>query len=117
VNTGSLAYTDKFALTREQSVFLAKKKWDENVYCGLKMENSNVTFPETQTILQGANIGYVALDDVQAIFNLRAAWKLLLADFDAPLTLDCLCRLNGLIARNAALAWGELRAARLEFPA
>ena len=33
-------FPDKFTLTREQSVFLAKKKWDENVYCGMKMEDT-----------------------------------------------------------------------------
>lgn len=44
-------YTDKYSLTREQSIFLAKKKWDENVFCGMKMENRNVTFPQTQAIL------------------------------------------------------------------
>lgn len=38
-----MAFTDKYQLTPEQSLFLAKKKWDENVYCGMKMENRAVT--------------------------------------------------------------------------
>lgn len=46
-------YSDKYHLTRRQSIFLAKKKWDENIYCGMRMENRNVTFPQTQTILNG----------------------------------------------------------------
>ena len=40
-----MIYADKYHLTPEQSRFLAKKKWDENVYCGMKMENRAVTFP------------------------------------------------------------------------
>ena len=44
-------FEDKFHLSPEQSLFLAKKKWDENVYCGMKMENRAVTFPQTQTIV------------------------------------------------------------------
>ena len=44
-------FQDKFHLTPAQSLFLAKKKWDENVYCGMKMENRAVTFPQTQTIV------------------------------------------------------------------
>ena len=44
-------FKDKFHLTPEQSLFLAKKKWDENVYCGMKMENRAVTLPQTQTIV------------------------------------------------------------------
>lgn len=38
------SFEDKYHLTSEQSIFLAKKKWDENVYCGMKMENRAVTF-------------------------------------------------------------------------
>ena len=43
-------------MTAEQSLFLAKKKWDENVYCGMKMENRAVTFPQMRTILDGVNV-------------------------------------------------------------
>ena len=35
------SFEDKYHLTSEQSIFLAKKKWDENVYCGMKIENRN----------------------------------------------------------------------------
>ena len=93
-------FSDKYNLTREESIFLAKKKWDENIYCGMKMENRNVTFPETQTILNGVNVGRVSLDDVQSILNMRDAWKYIIKNIDEPLDLSFLCELNGLIARN-----------------
>jgi hypothetical protein len=100
---------DKFSLTREQSIFLAKKKWDENIYCGMKMENRNVTFPETQTILNGTNVGSVKLDDIQAILNMRDAWRFLISNIDDELNVDFLCTLNGFISRNESLEWGVLR--------
>jgi hypothetical protein len=102
-------WRDKYALTREQNIFLAKKKWDENIYCGMKMEGRNVTFPETQTILSGVNVARVSLNDVQAILNMRDAWRYLLTSINAPLSLDELCRLNGFVSRNESLAWGVLR--------
>lgn len=104
-----MTYPDKYHLTAEQSLFLAKKKWDENIYCGMRMENRAVTFPQTRTILDGVNVPGVRLDDIQAILNMRDAWRHLLDTVDEPLTLDYLCRLNGFIARNEALAWGTLR--------
>jgi len=55
-----------------------QKKWDENVYCGMRMENRAVTFPQTQTILSGVNVPNVRLDDVQAILNMRDAWRYLM---------------------------------------
>ena len=102
-------FTDKYNLTPEQSLFLAKKKWDENVYCGMRMENRAVTFPQTQTILNGVNVPNINLDDIQAILNMRDAWKYLIATIGTPLDFNYICKLNEYIARNEALAWGELR--------
>lgn len=102
-------YKNKYHLTPEQSAFLAKKKWDENVYCGMRMENRAVTFPQTKTILNGVNVPNVHLDDIQAILNMRDAWRFLLQTIDEPLTLAYVCKLNGFIARNEALEWGKLR--------
>ena len=102
-------YKDKYHLTPEQCAFLAKKKWDENVYCGMRMENRAVTFPQTKTILNGVNVPNVQLDDIQAILNMRDAWRFLLQTVDEPLTLAYVCKLNGFIARNEALEWGKLR--------
>lgn len=102
-------YADKFHMTPEQSLFLAKKKWDENVYCGMRMENRAVTFPQTKTILQGVNVPSVQLNDIQAILNMRDAWQFLLGSLGQPVTLDYLCKINEHIARNEALEWGKLR--------
>ena len=104
-----MAYQDKYKLTSRQSAFLAKKKWDENVYCGMKMENRAVTFPQTQTILNGVNVPNVQLDDIQAILNMRDAWKHLMGTINERVTLDYMCKLNEYIARNEALVWGKLR--------
>ena len=102
-------FEDRFHLTPEQSLFLAKKKRDENVYCGMKMENRAVTFPQTQTILNGVNVPNVQLDDIQAILNMRDAWKFLLGTVNEEVTFEYWCKLNEYIARNEALEWGKLR--------
>ncbi|MDD2981493.1 MAG: Fic family protein [Hespellia sp.] len=104
-----MIFTDKFDLTAEQSLFLAKKKLDENVYCGMKMENRAVTFPQTKTILNGVNVPNVQIDDIQAILNMRDVWKYLLSTVDEPLTFEYWCKFNEYIARNEALEWGKLR--------
>lgn len=104
-----LRFKDKYHLTKEQSIFLAKKKWDENVYCGMKMENRAVTLDQTQSILNGINIPNVQLDDIQAILNMRDAWKFLLNTVSETITFEYWCKLNEYIARNEALEWGKLR--------
>lgn len=104
-----MQFADKYRLTREQNRFLAKKKWDENIYCGMRMENRAITFPQTQTILSGVNVPSVRLDDIQAVLNMRDAWRYLLDTAYEPVTFSYLCKLNEFIARNEALEWGKLR--------
>ena len=104
-----MQFRNKYSLTPQQNLFLAKKKWDENVYCGMKMENRAVTFSQTQTILNGVNVPNVQLDDIQAILNMRDAWKYLLSTAEEPITFEYWCKLNEYIARNEALEWGKLR--------
>ena len=108
-----MIYADKYHLTPEQSRFLAKRKWDENVYCGMKMENRAVTFPQTKTILEGVNVPSVRLDDIQAILNMRDAWRYVLDTIGEPVTFEYWCKLNEYIARNEALEWGKLRTGRV----
>lgn len=102
-------YPDKFHMTPEQSLFLAKKKWDENVYCGMRMENRTVTFPQAKTILQGVNVPSVQLTDIQAILNMRDVWQFLLGSIDEPINPEYFCKLNDYIARGEAPEWGKLR--------
>lgn len=102
-------FQSKYKLDLHQSLFLGKKKMDAIVYCGMRMENRAVTFTQTKTILNGVNVPNVQLDDIQAILNMRDAWKYLMGSIDAPLTLEYICKLNEFIARNEALEWGKLR--------
>lgn len=75
----------------------------------MKMANRAVTFPQTQTILNGVNVPDVQLDDIQAILNMRDAWKFLLNTVDEEVTFEYWCKLNEYIATNEALEWGMLR--------
>lgn len=100
-------------MTREESVFLAKKLYVELVYNTAYIEGVNVTFPQTQTIIDGGVVNNVAVDDIQTVLNLRDGWKFILNSLDAPITLDYLCKVNDYVSRNESLAWGTLRTGRV----
>lgn len=102
-------FTDKYHLNKSQSLFLAKKGQIKNIYCGMKMENRAVTLDQTRAILNGVNVPNVQLDDIQAILNMRDAWKFLLNTVSKTITFEYWCKLNEYIARNEALEWGKLR--------
>ena len=100
---------DKYNLTLEQNIFLAKRNLVDNIYANARMEGLNITFPETKTILEGVNVPNLKIDEIQCILNLRDAWKYVINNVDKAFDLDFICKVNELIARNESIAWGVLR--------
>lgn len=100
-------------LTREQNVFLAKKTFVELVYNTAYIEGCNVTFPQTQTIIDGAVVNGIAVDDIQTVLNLRDGWKYCIETVDQPLTLEYVCKINEFVSRNESLQWGVLRTGKV----
>ena len=81
----------------------------EIIYNSAYVEGCNVTFPQTEAILQGMRINNVKLDDIQTIINLRDAWRFVLNNLDEPLNLNFINKVNENISRNESLEWGVLR--------
>ena len=100
---------DRYSLSREQNMFLAKKLTKQTIYFGARLGDANVTFPRTETPLNGVNVGEVSLDDIQIVLNLRDGWKYLLNSVDEVLNIDYICKINSLVSRNESLEWGVLR--------
>jgi Fic family protein len=100
---------DLFDLTLEQNVFLAKKLLVNNIYYTARLEGCNITFPDTQTILEGVSVGNLKMQDVEVVLNLRDAWKYVLNNINMPLNLDYICKINYYVSRNESLDWGVLR--------
>ena len=104
---------NKYKLTREENMFLAKKLLVASIYSGAKIEGVNVTFPETQAILNGINVSRLKLEDINVIQNLRDAWRYVLSCVEEPFSLDTICKINEHVSRNESLDWGHLRTGRV----
>ncbi len=100
---------DKFNLTLEENVFLAKKQLISSIYMGTKIEGLNVTFYEVQTILEGVNVPNVKIDEINTILNLRDVWKYVLDNIKEEVSLDFILKINSYVSRNESLSWGVLR--------
>mgnify|MGYP004579881909 FL=1 len=100
---------NKFEMTREQNIFLAKRNLVDNIYSNAKMEGLNITFSETKTILEGVNVPNLRIDEIQCVLNLRDAWKYVINNIENDFNLDFICKINELVARNESIDWGVLR--------
>lgn len=100
---------NKYNLTLEQNIFLAKRNLVDNIYANARMEGLNITFPETKTILEGVNVPNLKLDEIQCILNLKDAWKYVINNIDKKFNIEFICKVNELVARNESITWGVLR--------
>lgn len=104
---------DKYNLTKKENVFLAKKVLVSSIYNSAKLEGINITYPDTKTILDGANVPSLRLDEINCILNLRDAWNFVLSNIDEAITLDFICKINSFVSRNESLEWGVLRTGKV----
>ena len=104
---------DKYELTQEENIFLAKKMMVNNIYSNAKIEGCNVTFPETEALYAGVNVGRLTIDEIDTIRNLKRAWQFLIAQGEEEFNLDFICKINEEVARDESLGWGKLRTGKV----
>ena len=104
---------NKYNLTLEQNIFLAKRNIIDNIYANARMEGLNITFPQTKTILEGVNVPNLKIDEIQVILNLRDAWNFVINNVSQKLDLDFISKVNEFIARNESIEWGKLRSGKV----
>ena len=100
---------NKYNMTLEQNIFLAKRNLVDNIYASARMEGLNVTFPQTKTILEGVNVPNLKIDEIQCILNLKDAWKFIINNIEEKFNLSFICKVNEHISRNESIEWGKLR--------
>ena len=104
---------DKYYLTKEQNIFLAKEELVSNIYNSARLEGINITYEETKKVLEEVNVPSLRLDEINCILNLRDAWNFALSNIDTDITLDFICKVNSFVSRNESLEWGVLRTGKV----
>ena len=105
---------NKYNMTQEQNIFLAKRNLVDNIYSNARLEGLNITFPQTKTILDGVNVAELKIDEIQCILNLRDAWKYVINNINLDFNLEFISKINEFVARNESIAWGQLRNGKVE---
>lgn len=105
---------NKYNMTQEQNIFLAKRNLVDNIYSNARLEGLNITFPQTKTILEGVNVPELKIDEIQCILNLRDAWKYVINNIDLDFNLEFISKVNEFVARNESIAWGQLCNGKVE---
>ena len=94
---------NKFNLTREQNIFIAKRNIVDYIWKSANLEGIGVTYPETQTIYDGGVVNGLTVDNIIAINNLKYAWQFILENQDIESNYNVLCQLHKLTADKLVL--------------
>ena len=100
---------DKYNMTKEENVFLAKRNIVDSMWKSANLEGIAITFPETQAIYDGMNIAKFRIDEIQTINNLKHAWKYLLITIDEKIDFKYISSINILVGSNLIESPGNLR--------
>ncbi len=104
---------DKYHLPKKESTSLPEYMLVFIIYNSAKLEGINVNYQDTKTILDGANVPSLRLDEINCILNLRDAWNFVLSNIDEPITIELICKINAFVSRNESLEWGVLRTGKV----
>ena len=91
---------------------LAKRQLAEFVFDAVNLEGINFTLPEIQTLLDGITIGGHRVTDQQVALNQGETWRALyklIENNQFEITIEKVCALHLIAAKEEALEWGKFR--------
>lgn len=94
---------NKFNLTREQNIFVAKRNIVDYIWKSANLEGIGVTYPETQAIYDGGIVNGLTVDKIIAINNLKYAWQFILENDGIEYDYKALCQLHKLTCDKLVL--------------
>ncbi|MCM1282299.1 MAG: Fic family protein [Muribaculaceae bacterium] len=100
-------------MTIDDNIRFAKKLLVENIYHSINIEGIAMTFPETQTIVDGMSVKGHRIEDINAVNDLKNAWYYILdtiqKDYAEPVTLKHIQKINHVLGRFTVLNAGHIR--------
>ncbi|WP_193551312.1 Fic family protein [Campylobacter jejuni] len=98
-------------LTLEENIFLAKRNLVDIIWKSANLEGVNVTFPETQMIIDGFSVPDKTIQDLTIILNLKRAWNYLFDTINEKVSLSLIQDFNRIVDRDLVHKSGFLRTA------
>lgn len=102
----------KLQADKRRAVFLAEKMRVDFVFHTAALEGNPITFPEVQTLLDGITVGGRKVSDTEQVLNLNQSLSYVLQKVkanDFEMNQKTACAIQGMVARNEALMWGDFR--------
>lgn len=96
-------------MDKRKNLLLAKKYMVESIYRSANIEGIGMTFPETQTICDGMSVSGHSVDEINAVNDLKNAWRWIFNNPDAEIGIETLCQLNRMAGKFTVINAGSVR--------
>ena len=96
----------------KRAIFMAEKGRLDFVFHTVALEGNPFTFPEVKTLLEGITVGGHKQSDADQVLNLNKALSHLIGlvrEKKFRLDAETACSIQGIVAREEALTWGQFR--------
>lgn len=94
---------NKFWLTKEQNIFVAKRNIVDYIWKSANLEGICVTYPEIQAIYDGGIVNGLTVNEIIAINNLKYSWEFILENNDIDYDFKLLCYLHKLVCEKLVM--------------
>ena len=85
---------NKYDLTREQNIKIAKKLLVDSVYKSANLEGIKISFQDTKNILNDVNVPNIKPSEISKVCALRDGWHFILDNLDKTIDLAYLENLH-----------------------
>ncbi len=89
---------NKFKMTLEDNIFWAKRNIVDTIYKNARLEGINVTFSQTEAIINGGIINNLPINDVEKVLGMKQAWEFIINTIDLPVTYSYICEVHKMCA-------------------
>lgn len=93
-------FKDKYSMTLKENIFVVKRNLVDYIWKSANLEGIAVTFPQTQTIVDGIAVQGMRINDINTVVNLKNAWEFTIENIEYPLDFRFVSQVNKIIGNN-----------------
>lgn len=94
---------NKFNMTREQNIFVAKRNIVDYIWKSARLEGLSVTYPDTDAIFNGMSVSNVKVTEIVAVNNLKHSWQFLFDNLDCDIDYLYICKINQIVGGDSLI--------------
>lgn len=105
----SESFEPKYNMSVKENILWAKRNMIDSIWKSANLEGIAVTYPDTQVICEGMSVSGYTIEEINAVNDLKYAWRCLLENIEEPITLKFMKVLHAKLGKFTEINAGSIR--------